>query len=118
MYKLRYKIWLETSGKAFGQGPYNLLTGIQRHGSLSQAAKEMHMSYSQAHTLMKKLSQNLGFPLLISHTGGSGGGETSLTPEAVQLMKTYDDFYQECSSAIEQIFIKYFSETVQGDGQA
>ncbi len=109
MYKLRYKLWLETSGKAFGIGPYHLLQGIRRYGSLAQAAKEQNMSYSQAHTMMKKLSRNLGFELISSHTGGIGGGETHLTPEAENLMMQYEGFYKECSNFIEKAFDDYFS---------
>jgi len=110
MYKLRYKLWLETSGKAFGIGPYKLMQGIRRHGSLSQAAKDLKMSYSQAHTMMKKLSRNLGFELISSHTGGIGGGETRLTPEADKLMKQYEEFYEECSVFIEKSFSAHFLE--------
>ena len=42
MYKLRYKIWLDQDGKAFGQGPYHLLAGIKETGSLSQAARQLN----------------------------------------------------------------------------
>ena len=44
MYKLKYKIWIDQDGKAFGQGPYKLLEGIKETGSLSKAAKALNMS--------------------------------------------------------------------------
>ena len=73
MYKLKYKIWIDQDGKAFGEGPYKLLEGIKKTGSLSQSAKALNMSYSQAHNMMKTLSQKLGFPLINSKSGGPGG---------------------------------------------
>ena len=45
MYILRYKLWLEKDGKAFGEGPYQLLAGILETGSLSNAAKIKYVLY-------------------------------------------------------------------------
>jgi len=42
--KVVYKIWFENEGKAFGDGPYLLLKGIEKTGSLHQAALGMEMS--------------------------------------------------------------------------
>jgi molybdenum-dependent DNA-binding transcriptional regulator ModE len=42
--KLAYKIWLKGEGKAFGEGPYQFLKGIEKTGSLHQAATEIEMS--------------------------------------------------------------------------
>ena len=108
MYKLGYKLWLDKDGKVFGQGPYKILLGIQATGSLSQAARILNMSYSQAHTLIKNLSKKLGFPLVLSKTGGASGGETKLTQEAVELIEIYGGFYNECEALIEDAFRRYF----------
>lgn len=108
MYRLKYKIWIDQDGKAFGQGPYKLLEGIKRNGSLSQSAKEINMSYSQAHTMMKSLGQKLGFPLIKSKTGGVGGGKTEITPEAQQLLDVYGNFYRDCEAALDEVFYHYF----------
>lgn len=108
MYRLKYKIWIDQDGKAFGQGPYKLLEGIKRNGSLSQSAREINMSYSQAHTMMKTLGQKLGFPLIKSKTGGVGGGKTEITAEAQQLLNVYGDFYRDCEAALDEIFYNYF----------
>ena len=42
--KIAYKVWLDNNGKAFGEGPYQLLKRIATTGSLHQAAKEMKIS--------------------------------------------------------------------------
>jgi hypothetical protein len=33
--KLHFKIWLENDGKVFGEGPYDLLTRVDKLGSLN-----------------------------------------------------------------------------------
>ncbi len=108
MFKLKYKIWIDQNGKAFGQGPYKLLEGIKETGSLSQSAKALNMSYSQAHSMMKNLGQKLGFPLIKSQTGGLGGGRTEITPEAQELLDLYGNFYHDCEQALEDLFYEYF----------
>ena len=106
--ELKYKIWLDNNGKVFGEGPYHLLRGIQSTGSLSQAAKQMNMSYSCAHNLMKNLGKNLGYPLIESQAGGSGGGLTIITLQGEAMMKAYDAFMHECDIAIQSNFNKHF----------
>jgi len=41
---LRFKLWLDRGGKAFGLGPLKLLRLVRERGSLRQAAAEMSMS--------------------------------------------------------------------------
>lgn len=106
--ELKYKIWLDENGKAFGEGPYQLLKGVKSTGSLAQAAKVMNMSYSRAHTLMKTLGQNLGYPLIESQAGGRGGGLTIITLQGEELMTRYDAFMNECDISINSAFNKYF----------
>lgn len=108
MYKLKYKIWIDQDGKAFGEGPYKLLEGIKKTGSLSQSAKALNMSYSQAHNMMKTLSQKLGFPLINSKSGGPGGGKTEITPEAQRLLDAYGEFYIDCKRALDELFYEHF----------
>lgn len=108
MYHLRYKLWLEKDGKAFGEGPYQLLAGVLESGSLSTAAKKLNMSYSLAYNLIKKIEQNLGFPLLESKSGGLGGGGSELTPQAIALMEKYNDFQTEATTLLQELFNKHF----------
>lgn len=43
--KVAHKVWLDNEGKAFGEGPYQLLKRIEERGSLQQATTDMKMSY-------------------------------------------------------------------------
>lgn len=108
MYGLKYKIWLDSNGKVFGEGPCQLLRGIAETGSLLSAAREMQMSYSQAYNLIKALERRLGFPLITSQVGGSGGGSSELTLQAKKLMDTYESFSAECHQALTRVFEKHF----------
>lgn len=108
MYKLKYKLWLDKNGKVFGDGPYKLLKGISSSGSLVTAAKEQGMSYSQAHTLLKNIENRLGFPLLVSKVGGTGGGGSDLTPAAKELIKKYEALSIEAAELLAVLYKKHF----------
>jgi molybdate transport system regulatory protein len=62
--KIAYKIWLENDGKAFGEGPYQLLRMIVKKGSLLQASKSLEMSYQKAWLITRRCEELPGFPLL------------------------------------------------------
>lgn len=109
---LKYKIWLETTEKAFGDGPCEILCGVDRLGSLRAAAERMNMSYSHAWNLVRRLEQRLGFKLLHFQVGGRSGGGASLTPEARNLLNRYQGLKQEAESALAALFRRYFGESL------
>lgn len=110
MLDIKYKIWLEQDGKAFGKGPFLLLKGVKESGSLSEAAKTMGMSYNKAYNLVRLIEGRLGFRLIESKSGGTKGGGSVLTPEAEKLMQTYGNFYMECERSIREIFMRHFED--------
>lgn len=105
--RLVYKIWLEENDKAFGEGPYELLKGIHRLGSLNKTVKELRISYSKAWNIIKRSEEQLGFLLLERTTGGITGGGSSLTPEAIKLIKNYEKFKVEADKALMSLHKKY-----------
>ncbi|MEW5935428.1 MAG: LysR family transcriptional regulator, partial [Bacillota bacterium] len=85
--RARAKVWLEDGGRmVFGEGAYQLLAGIRRHGSLSGAAGELRMSYRMAWGVIRKLEGRLGYPLVESRVGGEEGGGTVLTRAGEELL--------------------------------
>lgn len=110
MFKLRYKIWLESEGKVFGKGPYELLKGIKEKGSLREASKQMNMSYNKAFNLIKDIEKKLGKELVVSKRGGVEGGFSTLTEEAEELIQTYEKFMEECEESLWDIYNKYFGD--------
>jgi molybdate transport system regulatory protein len=106
--KAAYKIWIDHNGKAFGDGPYEILKGVEKTGSLHKVADQMGMSYSKAWNLMREIEQRLGFPLLERRVGGQFGGGSRITPRAKELMLCYGRFRKEAEEAIERIYQKQF----------
>jgi len=107
--RLAYKIWLDQDGKAFGEGPYDLLQRVERTGSLRRAAEEVGMSYNQAWHLMRTLEGRLGFGLLERQVGGMAGGGSTVTPEARDLMRRYEAFREEARDTLDRLYAKHFS---------
>jgi len=83
---------LFTGQKSFGPGIAELLHRVDEHHSLRAAAQSMEMAYSKAWTITKNAEEGLGFKLLVSSTGGRGGGGAALTDEARQFLDAYDRF--------------------------
>jgi molybdate transport system regulatory protein len=89
--QVRSKIWLEIGGEpVFGQGRDELLRLIHKTGSINAAAKEMGIPYRKAWTYIDSMEKRLGFPLVNRLKGGPGGGESSLTPQALTLLEKFD----------------------------
>ena len=92
----------------FGPGPYRLLEGVDRLGSLSAVSREMGMSYSKANRVIKAAEQACGFPLLARRIGGADGGSSELTPAGADLLARYLAFEQACNEAAQQAFDSCF----------
>jgi len=106
---LRYKIWLEKDGElTLGDGLYELLQGIERLGSISQAAAAMRLSYREAWGRVRAAERRLGLHLLVTQVGGDEGGGTRLTPAARELLEKYGRFREEVNAALQEIYQKYF----------
>jgi molybdate transport system regulatory protein len=88
---LMTKFWLEAEkGYAFGEGPFQLLCKISEHGTLSEASRDMGMSYRHAWGVLKEVENRMGISLLKTHKGGTqGGGGAELTDEAKELVSHY-----------------------------
>ena len=106
--KIGYKVWLDNNGKAFGDGPYELLSLVEKMISLHQAANQMGMSYSKGWRLIRTLEERLGFALLERKVGGQSGGGSHITPQARNLMKHYERFRKDVNTALEKIYLKHF----------
>ena len=106
--KAKCKLWLDNNGKVFGKGPFILLKEVEKCGSLSEAAKNIGMSYNKAHGLVKSIEKNLGIKLLIKKIGGVNGGSSTLTPEAKEMIDSYSKFQQDCEDYIEKSYKIHF----------
>lgn len=106
--RVAYKIWLENEGKAFGEGPYRLLKGVEKTGSLHQASMEMGMSYRKAWITLNACEKRLGFQLIERRVGGASGGGSQITVQGKEFIKQYEQFREEVTLAIEKAYSRYF----------
>ena len=72
-----------------GIGKIELLEGIARTGSLSQAAREMRMSYRRAWLLLEDMNLSFNHPVSRASVGGRGGGGVVLTSFGAGLVTGY-----------------------------
>lgn len=79
---LKVAVASDSDEEFFGVGLLELLEGIERHGSIQQAAREMDLSYVKALKILNRLERELGETLLIRQKGGASRGSTKLTPFA------------------------------------
>ena len=94
--------------KCFGPGMAQLLRKVQELHSLRAAAMSMNMAYSKAWTIVRRCEEALGFPLLISSTGGSRGGGAALTQEARDLLEAYRRYCQRLEAWSQSVFQEEF----------
>jgi len=110
--KVAYKVWLDNDGKAFGEGPYQLLKRIDERGSLHQAAMDMKMSYRKAWRTLHAIEGKLGFALLDRQVGGVSGGGSQITDAGRELMKNYEGFRNDVREALESIYKRHFDQKI------
>jgi molybdate transport system regulatory protein len=103
-----HKVWLDQGGKAFGDGPFDLLKRVQRTGSLHAAAGQMGMSYSKAWRLIRTMEQRLGFPLIGRQVGGHSGGGSWITAEGKDLLDRYERFRKDVERYLNRLYEKHF----------
>jgi molybdate transport system regulatory protein len=78
--------------QAVGPGKIALLEQIAASGSLSQAARELRMSYRRAWQLLESLNSGFAKPVAATVRGGRAGGGATLTPFGRELIRAYREF--------------------------
>lgn len=81
--------YLEVEGVEIGARDVEALRAIDEFGSMHRAAAELGRSYSRIQRRVVELEEVVG-PLVTRQRGGSGGGGSSLTPNAEQLLDSFE----------------------------
>ncbi len=84
--KIRLQFQQQT---VLGPGKLALLQAIAQHGSISAAAKSMHMSYRRAWELVDVMNQSFNQPVVVGISGGAHGGGAQVTPFGLALIAHY-----------------------------
>ncbi len=75
---------------ALGPGKIDLLRAVGETHSISGAARQLGIAYKRAWLLIDTLNQGFGRPVVITATGGKGGGGAQLTPLGERVVSRYD----------------------------
>ncbi|MEJ5212125.1 MAG: LysR family transcriptional regulator [Burkholderiales bacterium] len=86
---------------SLGPGKVALLEEIERHGSISAAARAMGMSYRRAWLLVDAMNTAFREPLVTTATGGAGGGGAAVTDFGREVLRRYRAMEAKAHKAIE-----------------
>jgi molybdate transport system regulatory protein len=97
--------------EAVGPGKIALLEQIGRGGSLSQAARDLKMSYRRAWQLLESINTTFREPVVLTQKGGRGGGGAILTPFGHALIESYRAFDAEVQALAGKAFASLTTTT-------
>lgn len=106
-------LYLECDEIFFGPGIAQFLTLTDHTGSMQTACRQMNMSYSKGWKIIKEAEKQLGYPLLITQSGGADGGSSQLTPKTRDFLERYLKMEKELNQKTEELFHKYFEEDMK-----
>ena len=85
-------------GSYVGPGKIELLEAVRDCGSLSQAARNIGMSYRRAWLLLESINASFREPATLASTGGKGGGGVTLTRFGLALIARYRELEQDIAT--------------------
>ena len=101
------RLWISKSEQNFlGKGRIDLLEQIMETGSITKAAKAMHMSYKAAWDAIDTMNNLAEKPLVQRSTGGKGGGGTLLTSYAHEVISTYKVVHKEHRRFLQNLSLR------------
>ena len=68
------------------------------------------MSYSKGWKIIKDAEKQMGFPLLITKSGGSDGGFSQLTQKSKDYLTRYLAMEKELEQEAKRLFNRYFGK--------
>ena len=103
------QLTLERDDGFFGPSVAQFLSLIDHTGSMQTACRQMHMSYTKGWKILKAAEKQLGYPLLITQSGGAEGGSSLLTPKARDFLARFLRREKELREDAQKLYEKYFS---------
>ncbi|MBP6816323.1 MAG: TOBE domain-containing protein [Burkholderiaceae bacterium] len=104
-------------GAFLGDTRVRLLEAIDEHGSISQAAKHVPISYKTAWDAVDAMNNLADQPLVDSSAGGRAGGGTRLTDYGRQMIAMYRAVEAEYQAALDRL-ASQFAQAPVGDVRA
>ncbi len=92
---------------AMGPGKAELISRIGATGSISAAAREMHMSYRRAWLLVEAINASFAEPVVVTAIGGKRGGGASVTGFGRDLVAHFHAMEDKASAAIAEDLARF-----------
>jgi molybdate transport system regulatory protein len=103
--RLRVKVWLERGDEVvLSEYRARLLEAVAEHGSVAAAAETLHLPVRTAWKKLREMEAAAGLPLLESGSGGSAGGGSNLTPDALAMVEAFREVARPTTDAAERAF--------------
>lgn len=113
LHRLRGKLEVDTEfGTFLGDTRIKLLEAIEQHGSITQAAKAVPLSYKAAWDAIDAMNNLADQALVLRSTGGKNGGGTQLTDYGRKVVALYRALEAEYQAALDRL------SASMNDGQA
>jgi molybdate transport system regulatory protein len=87
-----------------------LLELIAETGSISEAARQMEMSYRRAWLLIDEVNGIFGKPVVETATGGAGGGGAKITPLGKAVIAAFRAIEHETTKLIQLKLAKLLTQ--------
>ena len=100
------QLTLERDEGFFGPSVAQFLSLIDHTGSMQTACRQMHMSYTKGWKILKAAEKQLGYPLLITQSGGAEGGSSLLTPKAKDFLVRFLGMEKELREDAQKLYQK------------
>jgi molybdate transport system regulatory protein len=112
-HRLRGKLEVATEfGSFLGDTRIRLLEAIAAHGSITQAARAVPLSYKAAWDAIDAMNNLAAEPLVLRSTGGRNGGGTQLTDHGRKTIALYRALEAEYQDSLDRLAAR------MNDGQA
>ena len=103
-HRLRGTLSVDTEfGSFLGDTRIRLLEAIDKHGSITQAAKAVPLSYKAAWDAIDAMNNLADQPLVLRSTGGRNGGGTQLTEHGRKTIALYRALEEAYQSALDRL---------------
>ncbi|WP_434517057.1 TOBE domain-containing protein [Dechloromonas sp. ARDL1] len=104
LHRLRGKLEVDSEfGTFLGDTRIRLLEAIEQHGSISQAAKAVPLSYKAAWDAVDAMNNLADQALVVRSTGGKHGGGTQLTDYGRKVVALYRALEAEYQAALDRL---------------
>ncbi|MBP7127053.1 LysR family transcriptional regulator [Myxococcota bacterium] len=102
--RVRVRAWIEWDGETFiGPGRAALLEEIDRHGSITRAAREVGVSYRTAWAWIRRMNRLASGRLVEASPGGRGGGGAALTPGGRAVLEAHRRLTRETAAFVDRM---------------